>query len=77
MVIKKVEFRLGLQNNEFIDVNKLSFSCELTNRVAQQSVRGMGFEVGDLDLNSMLLPFTGYMTLGKLRNFFELEVLHP
>lgn len=76
MVIKKVEFRLGLQNNEFIDVNKLSFSCELTNRVAQQSVRCMGFEVGDLDLDSMP-PFTGYMTLGKLRNFFELEVLHP
>lgn len=76
MVIKKVEFRLGLQNNEFINVNKLSFSCELTNRVSQQSVSRMGFEVGDLDLNSML-PFTGYMTLGKLRNFFELEVLHP
>lgn len=76
MVIKQVEFRLGLQNNEFINVNKLSFSCELTNRVAQQSVRRTGFEVGDLDLNSML-PFTGYMTLGKLRIFFELEVLHP
>lgn len=72
MVRKEVEFRLSLQNNEFVNVSKLSFSFELTNRVTQQSTRGRGFEAGDVDLNPIYWPHDlGQITLA------ELEVLHP
>lgn len=57
-----MRFRLGFPNNEFINVNKLRFSCVSTNRVAQQRASGMGFEVRDLDLN----PDAATYQLGEL-----------